>query len=404
MAKIAFYAYYFPPQISAGSQRPARMVKMMQELGHDVTVFTNKPHQDQVDQSQFPLGHVHNHIVELMDPADALLRYVPNILKKIINFVAVPDVKIFHAMRVYNKIKQSDFDIIVTTSAPLSSHIVGVLLARRLVWISDIRDSIINNPSVQLKRIKPLEYFAGKILNKLIDRNSKLKLTASKTISEDYTNNKIVFYNGFYDENKWRRGSISKKHFIIGYVGSLYAERDPDIFRCGFTQFAQSLSHDDTKKIKLQFIGNNHNKTQKKLEKFPHSIDLEVFPYIEKQKLFDIANSWSILLLLVDDVPYSRGVITGKLFDYLCMNGRVLAIAPDDSEISEILIRTNKGRVVPKNAVDDISHYLLDLFEKWKCDELSKMQSNHAEINMYSYAEQKKHLENIINNLDLYEL
>lgn len=403
MAKIAFYAYYFPPQISAGSQRPARMVKMLQEIGHDVTVFTNKASGERLDNSQFPVGQVNNQIIEVVDPVEVFLQYIPNLLRKIINYIAIPDVKIFHAIRVYKNVRNSDFDIIITTSAPLSSHIVGLLLTKKMIWIADVRDSIVNNPSMKIKRIKPAEYFAGKILNRLIDKKSTITLTASKTISEDYRRKNFTFYNGFYDENQWIKKNISNKFFIIGYVGSLYAERDPDIFLSGFKQFLQSLSHDEKKIIKLQFIGNNDIRTQKKLANFPNSIQIEILPYIEKIKLFDIANSWAILLLLVDDVPFSQGVVTGKLFDYLCMNGRVLAIAPKNSEIKDILFKTNKGRVIPKTNVNEISEYLLQNFRKWQCGKLAQLETNHIEINKFSYSEQKIYLQNILKDLFLHE-
>lgn len=397
MADIAIYAYYYPPQVSAGSQRPARLAKMLMALGHQVTIYTIPTADTQNDVTQIDVAGSFDTVCEIPDPLTKFALRRSLLFQKLINFVAIPDLSIGHAIRVYWAMRNANHEIVITTSAPISAHVTGALLAKKTFWIADIRDSIKNNPSTNLKRIKPIGFYAGLLLNKLIDSRSQLTLTASRTISEDFDDVKTdVFYNGFANENSWDKVPISSSKFIIGYIGSLYAERDPQIFLAAFKTFINMLSDTERLDIELQFIGNHHPSAINKLKSYREYARLKVSPYQNKATLFDIANEWSILLLLVDEVPYSKGVITGKIFDYLCLNGKVLAIATPDSEIGEILRKTKKGNLFSKKNPQAIADSLFSSYLDWKEKRLDIERPNIVEIEKFSYFEQRRHLETLL--------
>ena len=107
--------------------------------------------------------------------------------------------------------------------------------------------------------------------------------------------------------------------------------------------------------------------------------------------------------MLVDSVPFSKGVITGKIFDYLCLNGCILAIAPDDSEIGDILKKTKKGKLISKHSAEEISEFLLDVFKKWRKGIKPTSDLNFDEISKFSYSKQLIALKNILDKLENYE-
>ena len=76
--------------------------------------------------------------------------------------------------------------------------------------------------------------------------------------------------------------------------------------------------------------------------------------------------SSQVLLLAINDVPSARGIITGKIFEYLNANRPILAIGPTDGDLSEILNCTNAGIVIDFNDETSLKSTLLEFYRLYK--------------------------------------
>ena len=85
-----------------------------------------------------------------------------------------------------------------------------------------------------------------------------------------------------------------------------------------------------------------------------------------------------LLLLVVNNVPSAKGIITGKIFEYLQAKRPIFAIAPVDGDLAEIIEATNSGEIVNFNDRDRLKSVILDFFKRYKRGEL-KVSSDNIE-------------------------
>jgi len=74
--------------------------------------------------------------------------------------------------------------------------------------------------------------------------------------------------------------------------------------------------------------------------------------------------------LVVNNVPSAKGIITGKIFEYLMAKRPILAIAPSDGDLAEIISKTDSGFVVGFNEKDQLKKTILDLYFRFKLGKL----------------------------------
>ena len=94
-------------------------------------------------------------------------------------------------------------------------------------------------------------------------------------------------------------------------------------------------------------------------------------------------------------MPSAKGIITGKIFEYLMVNRPILAIAPLDGDLAEILNKTNAGKVVGFGDNETLKSTILELYSKYKKGNL-KIDSNNVE--QFHRKELTKKLAEIIKN------
>ena len=83
-----------------------------------------------------------------------------------------------------------------------------------------------------------------------------------------------------------------------------------------------------------------------------------------------------ILLLAINNVKSAKGVITGKIFEYLQAKRPILAIGPTDGDLAEILKETHSGIIVNFDAVENLKKEILQLYRSFKNGNLESKSSN----------------------------
>jgi hypothetical protein len=71
------------------------------------------------------------------------------------------------------------------------------------------------------------------------------------------------------------------------------------------------------------------------------------------------------LLLVVDDVAGSEGIVPGKVFEYVGARRPVLAVAPEGA-VAALVRDTEAGRVLARDDVDGIAGAVADLYREWE--------------------------------------
>ena len=66
----------------------------------------------------------------------------------------------------------------------------------------------------------------------------------------------------------------------------------------------------------------------------------------------------NFLLLVIPKTEKNKGIVTGKLFEYIRSMSKIIMIGPLDSDAAEIISRTSSGRCFNYENSDDIIAYL----------------------------------------------
>ena len=103
-------------------------------------------------------------------------------------------------------------------------------------------------------------------------------------------------------------------------------------------------------------------------------------------------------LLLITNFPNesSKGIIPGKLFEYLATGKKIISFGPKDADVETILNKTNAGAHFDYAQTDKIKNYIFRLFLDWKD---GKSIINAADINEFSRKELTKKLSEIIKKM-----
>lgn len=237
---------------------------------------------------------------------------------------------------------------IITTSPPHSTQLIGLFLRKRypeIRWIADLRDPWTD--------IYYYDQFYHTPFAKKIDRmyEKKVMERADRIITVG-TSLKDMFYakiagisektevitNG-YDEADFAGLTQSDPEvFTISYIGTL-----SDTYPVsGFMEAIEGLTGSGYR-IRLKFIGAVSPRQRQEIIAKSGNSDTGFLPYVNHSEAIRLMMASSLLLLIIPDHFSNKGIITGKLFEYLAAGKPVLCIGPPDGDAAEILRTTDHG-------------------------------------------------------------
>ena len=93
---------------------------------------------------------------------------------------------------------------------------------------------------------------------------------------------------------------------------------------------------------------------------------LELIPYAPRRKSLELQRDSEVLLLLIPEAGgRGKGVLSGKVFEYLAAERPILALVPPDGAAAELIRNANAGVVVAPDDVEGITAALRDLHARW---------------------------------------
>ena len=135
------------------------------------------------------------------------------------------------------------------------------------------------------------------------------------------------------------------------------------------------------RKRKERIAANGLEQFVRKIDYLPHS---EVIKEQQKTK---------VLLLLVNQTKNAKGILTGKIFEYLAAQVPILAIGPPDGDLAEVLNKTKAGLISDFNDENQLRENILALYNK------KVINFDVSEIARYSRRELTKELSGVLNKL-----
>ena len=388
--KVLIITYYWPPAGGSGVQRWLKFVKYLQEFGIEPVVYT-------VDNVKYPkedntlINEVPNNIVVLKqpiwEPTDVLF-WKKNRPQKsgisnasnggILSFIRgnffIPDPKVFwvnSSVKYLQKyLDSNNIHTIISTGPPHSMHLIAQKLHQKnnIKWLADFRD-----PWTDLyynKDFKQLSFAKNrnKKLEEKVLKNADCVLTVSNALKTEFAKKASrveVITNGFDDEVLTNSTGVLDTDFSVSYIGLLPKQSNPKVlFKVLKDLCLQNL--DFKNDLKLNFIGDISDEVKEEISKNNLTENSNFIGYVAHDKAIAYQQNAQVLLLLIPNVEKSKGILTGKLFEYLTAKRPILAIGPEDGDLSEIVKETNAGVVIDFNNEEKMSLEILKLYRQYK--------------------------------------
>lgn len=402
MKKVLFITYFFPPVGAGGVQRTAKFVKYLNLKGWDINVITNSSvTEPTIDPSL--MSEISHEVKILRTKSQSLFNVINKLqdlgLEKIsffVNQMAIPDHYVLWLKPAYYLAKKiimkQGIPIIYTTSGPVTSHLIGLLLKNKLrhsiSWVADFRDPWSQNKLMNrhLSSIKKrIDFLLEKrVLGKcdhVIHSTEENRLTTIN-IFKLPPYKVTAIYNG-YDEHDFEIDLShlreTSKNFNVIYTGNFYLDYNPGLFINSIKDF---LGERDN--IKITFVGEGSKwvaeflKKNNLTEKFGESIKTK--DHVEHKKGIKMLYEADLLLLFLP--KFMDYCVPGKLYEYLRTGKPILALINKVGETAKIINKTNTGYIVDPEDEKEILSTFKNIYNLWQNKEL-KTNVNFNEIKRF---------------------
>ncbi|HKE00053.1 MAG TPA: glycosyltransferase [Planctomycetota bacterium] len=383
--KVLIVSLYFPPAGGGGVQRPLKFATHLPELGIETHVLApDDPKWVHRDDELAPPSLAWVHRARYLGPkgrkpAEELhgtrgLERVTRQARLAGRRLLVPDENVpwnLTAIPAGIRIAKSEgIDVVLTTSPPSSVHFIGAAVKRATgtPWVADLRDSIVAHPHRRADRLAVRAKEQGEhAVARLVTRSADAIVCVSEAIADEMRERKprgrvVHISNGSdFDDFaglEYRRG----ERFRITHTGSFFGRRDP-------RPFLTALARVDD--VVVRFVGDFRSADREWAETLELGDRLQLVPYAPRREALELQRDSEALLLLIPDAGgRGRGVLSGKVFEYLAAERPILAVVPPDGAAAELLRETGAGVVVAPDDVDGIARELAALRDAWNAGAL----------------------------------
>lgn len=402
MKKVLILTYYWPPSAGAGVQRWVKFARYLsgddwqlhvvtvdpakasyvvvdQELGADVpdavkvtTTKTREPfnvYRKLTGAKQIPFAGFAN-------------EDNPSFTKKMSRWVRgnffIPDARVGWNKFAYKAAKQiieaENIDVIVTTSPPHSTQLVGLRLKREfgLPWLADLRD-----PWTEIYYYKKMLQMKGALRKDAAYERSVLEeadrvTVVSQHIRKEFMgkanvpDDRIVVIPNGYDELDFQQPHQPEKEaFTISYTGTIAESYPVDALVTALVRIRQA---DPEVPVAIRFIGTVSESIKTKLADAGLADLATYVGYVDHTEAVRYMCTSSVLLLVIPDVEGNEGILTGKMFEYLGSGRPILGLGPVQGDASAIIDACEAGKMYAFTDAEGVEKQLTDWIGQWKND------------------------------------
>lgn len=398
MKRVLIITYYWPPSGGAGVQRWLKFVKHLRGFGWEPVVYTPEnpeaPANDDTLKEDIPEG-IEVLRTKIWEPYRWYKKFTgqkpeekvnagflsekekPGMAEKISVWIRgnlfIPDARKFwikpSAKFLKAYLKKNPVDVIVSTGPPHSMHLIALALKKSLntPWVADFRDPWTQIDFYDQLRLSKWADKKHHRLEKNVLTAADRVITVSPTCGKDLE--KIsdrpvnIITNGF-DPDDFSHLSYKKSdRFELLHIGAINKDRNAKVLWKALAELCDE-NEDFNRKLLIKLIGKTDISARQSIKKNKLENHLQIIPYLPHKEAISHAQTASLLLLPLNNTPTVKGIVTGKLFEYLAMKKPILSIGPTDGDSAKIIRKTNAGKTFDFENKEGIKKYILDTFEK----------------------------------------
>lgn len=397
MKKVLVITYYWPPSGGAGVQRWLKFVKYLPNHNYKPIVYTvENGEYPVIDDSLSKDVSTQTKILKtkIWEPYSLYkiftgrkkkekinssfltqkkrIKFLENISVWIRGNLFIPDARKFwikpSIKYLSNYLINHPVDVIISSGPPHSTHLIAMELQKKfkISWLADFRDPWTNIDFYKDLRLSKWADNKHKSLESDVLKNADMVLTIGNQLKKELFAlgaKKVQILENGYDPEDFKINSSKEldTNFTIAHIGSFSPSRNHEIF----WKVLRKICDENVlfkSKFKLKLIGNIDFSVLKSISNFGLENYVEKMGYISHKDVINEQRNSRVLLLMVNDSPNSRGIITGKVFEYMASKRPILVIGPEDGDLATIINQTQSGYVCGFNNEIKLEESVLKLF------------------------------------------
>ncbi|MFC2113434.1 glycosyltransferase family 4 protein [Bacteroidota bacterium] len=405
--KVLVLTYYWPPSGGAGVQRWLKFTKYMRDFDFEPVIYTaDDPEYPSIDESLFKDLPVNLTMLKtpVWEPYKLYKRFTlqkkghrinagflnqekkKGIAEKISVWIRgnwfIPDARKFwikpSIRYLVNYLKENPVDLIASTGPPHSMHLIGLGVSQKMniPWIADFRD-----PWTKI------DFYQDLMLTRRADRkHRKLELSVLKNASHVTVNSHdmkrvfnemgiehvMVIPNGFDPEDfsdpektvEATRSELDTK-FSFTHIGTIVPSRNPETLWKVFAELVRT-NEDFARDLEIKLVGASDYSVSRSIQENDLDDWISNIDYLPHKEAIHLLKHTQVLLLLINNTPFAKGVQPGKLFEYMCADRPILAVGPPDGESALFLNETKTGHIVDFTDYNGMKNQILDYYNQYK--------------------------------------
>ena len=417
MQKVLIITYYWPPAGGPGVQRWLKFVKYLPQFDVQPIVYApenpNYPITDTTFTHGIPEG-VKVYKKKIFEPYGLARIFskkktqqissgiittkdqtrIEKILLWIRGNLFIPDARKFWVKPsvsfLSELIEKEKIKTIITTGPPHSVHLIGQQLKKRtqVQWVADFRDpwtSIGYHDKLMLTASSKRKH--KKMEQLVLNEADKIVVTSNTTKAEfsQWTPKPITVITNGYDTYEGAAVALDTS-FTISHIGSLLSGRNPLHLWEALSQLVKE-NQEFRQHFRLQLAGVVSKEVLTSIQSFGLEPYLELPGYLSHGEALELQRRSQILLLLEIDAKETRGIIPGKVFEYMSAKRPILGVGPKNWEVASIIETSNSGKSFEYHQFEEIKDTLWQWFLAYKNEKLSLPNSNTEEYHRKALTE-----------------
>lgn len=429
MKRVLIITYYWPPSGGSGVQRWLKMSKYLPENGWQPVIYT-------ADDAEYPVED-QSLMSDVAPEAEVIRRPIVEpytFYKKFLGIkkgekvkagfinegikktgwkeslsvwlrgnLFIPDARcwwIKPSVRYLKKyLKEHPVDVIISTGPPHSMHLIASTLHKKLniPWVADFRDPWTDIDYYKdLKLTRRSDRKHHRLEKQVLSEATRVVTVGwdcAKGLESHGAKDVMVITNG-YDETSVKTfpetsPKQANKVFTMSHIGIIGANRNPEIFW-------ETISELDLP-MKIRLIGQIDNSVIESIKRNNIEKYVEIIQYIPHNQVIAEQQKSDVLLLFVNNTPNAKGILTGKIFEYMASGRPILCIGPEDGDSARILNETQTGVTVDFNDKEKMEATILEFFNKSK--ENQSVTVDISKVEKYSRKNLTKEYAQLLNQI-----
>lgn len=408
MKRVLIITYYWPPSGGSGVQRWLKFAKYLPSFGWQPVIYTpsnpQSPATDMSLEKEVPAEAI---VIKraISEPYTFYKRFFSgksdnkgggtvvnpinqsgkkSLLQKISLWVRanmfIPDPKrswIAPSVKyLLGYLEENRVDAIVSTGPPHSMHLIAKELHRKtgIRWVADFRDpwtrifyfKHLPTTSWAKKRHEKLELAVVSEADAVVSVTNQMTQEFATLLNSGVENSRLYTVCNGYDEDDFVSVEVNPdRHFTLLHTGLFSADGNP-VRLWKVLAGISSENKDFAEDLRIRLVGKVDREVISSIVESGLSHNLENLGYLPHSDIPGLQKGcWGLLLPLRDE-PESKGILTGKFFEYLASERPIVAFGPEDGEVAKVLGETSSGVIFDWNEEEKLKSHVIRLYEDYR--------------------------------------